>query len=519
MTWFPTFLNPWMAALAAAIVIPSLLILYFLKLRRRELAVSSTLLWKKAVQDLQVNAPFQRLRRNLLLLLQLLLLLLLLLALSRPVTHYTPGAGQISVLLIDRSASMATKDPDLKGKTRLDEAKRRAKDLVETLGKNSQAMVIAFDETAEIMQTFTGNVPDLKRQIDAIQQTDRKSKLKMAYQFAEAQTNFNPEQLRVDARTRPQVWLYSDGRVSDAAELSIRGELKYDKIGSDKTRQRRDRRDERQAQLRAADRGADLRAAGELRPGAGQPGRAAHGRRQGPHRRRHQARAGALEPRRSATRRRPKDSVEFTIEMTTAGVVKVEHMMRENDALARRQRGVGRRPAAEESRRAARHRGELLPRAGDALAQPAEAGADDPGGVREQEAGQVRRHHLRPLPAEVHAQRRQLRLLRRGPAEHEDHRQRAGLRPAGEGEAEDRRRDRLEARSPDPASPAARQSRVRRSDPAQSAAGSGGADGRPDRAADGAVPRPDGDALRDGVRRRRQHLAAEADVSRTSCTT
>src|SRR5205823_4936852 len=102
-----------------AIVIPSLLILYFLKLRRREMAVSSTLLWKKAVQDLQVNAPFQRLRRNLLLLLQLLILFFLLLALSRPVTHYTPGAGRVSVILIDRSASMGARDPDLKGKTRL----------------------------------------------------------------------------------------------------------------------------------------------------------------------------------------------------------------------------------------------------------------------------------------------------------------------------------------------------------------------------------------------------------------
>src|SRR5829696_2203724 len=119
MQWLPTFLNPWTAALAGAIVIPSLLILYFLKLRRREMAVSSTLLWKKAIQDLQVNAPFQKLRRNLLLLLQLLLLLLLLLALSRPVTHFTPGAGKTSVILIDRSASMATKD--VNGKSRLDE--------------------------------------------------------------------------------------------------------------------------------------------------------------------------------------------------------------------------------------------------------------------------------------------------------------------------------------------------------------------------------------------------------------
>src|SRR5678815_4183069 len=119
MSWFPTFLNPWMAALAAGIVIPSLLILYFLKLRRRELAVSSTLLWKKAVQDLQVNAPFQKLRRNLLLLLQMLLLLILLLALSRPIMSYTPGAGKATVVLIDRSASMNATDVG-KNRTRLD---------------------------------------------------------------------------------------------------------------------------------------------------------------------------------------------------------------------------------------------------------------------------------------------------------------------------------------------------------------------------------------------------------------
>src|SRR4051812_19529924 len=129
MSWFPHFLSPLAAAVTAAIAIPALLILYFLKLRRREVPVSSTFLWKKAVQDLQVNAPFQRLRRNLLLFLQLLMLLALLLALSRPVSNYTPGAGKLSVVLIDRSASMNAADQE-GGKTRLDEAKRRAKDLV-----------------------------------------------------------------------------------------------------------------------------------------------------------------------------------------------------------------------------------------------------------------------------------------------------------------------------------------------------------------------------------------------------
>jgi uncharacterized protein YegL len=333
MNWFPTFLNPWTAAAAAAVAVPSLLILYFLKLRRREMPVSSTLLWKKAVQDLQVNAPFQKLRRNLLLLLQMLILLFLLLALSRPVTHYTPGAGKVSVILIDRSASMGAKDPELNGKSRLDEAKRRAKDLIASLDRNSQCMVIAFDESAETVQPFTSDVAALKRQIDSIQQTDKKSKLKTAYQLAEAQTNFNPEQLRVDARTRPEVWLYSDGKVTDAADLSIRGELKYDKIGYDNTgniaivamnaKRNYERPTEVQVFARLANFGTEpvnadvqLSVDGQIRTIAGT----------------------SLPPERWTEQQREKakvkDSVEFTIEMTTSGVVKVEQMHKENDALA-----------------------------------------------------------------------------------------------------------------------------------------------------------------------------------------
>src|SRR5215510_11731441 len=123
MPFLPHFLNFWPALAAAGIVVPSLLVLYFLKLRRREMPVSSTLLWKKAIQDLQVNAPFQKLRRNLLLLLQMLLLLVL--ALSRPVANYSRGAGESTVIVIDRSASMSARDIDGGKRTRLEEAKRQ----------------------------------------------------------------------------------------------------------------------------------------------------------------------------------------------------------------------------------------------------------------------------------------------------------------------------------------------------------------------------------------------------------
>jgi len=229
MAWFPKFLNIWPALAAAALAIPALLILYFLKLRRREMPVSSTFLWKKAIQDLQVNSPFQRLRRNLLLLLQLLLLILLLLSLGRPVTNFRPPAGDVSVILIDRSASMSARD--IEGKTRLEEAKRRAKELVDSMGRHATAMVIAFDDSAETLQGFTSDGAALRSAIDRIQATDRPSRAKLAYQLADAQMNFNPDQLRPTAKP-PDVYLFSDGKVLDSAEVTIRGNLHYEKVGT-----------------------------------------------------------------------------------------------------------------------------------------------------------------------------------------------------------------------------------------------------------------------------------------------
>lgn len=230
MNWLPTFLNWQAAAIAAGLAIPALLILYFLKLRRQERVVPSTLLWRKAIQDLQVNSPFQKLRRNLLLLLQLIVLLLLLLALSRPVANYKPGPGKTTVILIDRSASMAARDGN-DGRTRLEEAQFRARELVRSMSRDSTAMVIAFDSSAETMQGFTSDQQALIAAIDRIRQTDRKTDLRRAYALAEAQVNFDPEQLRANVEP-PDVRLYSDGRTLNEQDLRIKAEVTYEPIGS-----------------------------------------------------------------------------------------------------------------------------------------------------------------------------------------------------------------------------------------------------------------------------------------------
>jgi hypothetical protein len=226
----PHFLNTFPAAIAAATAIPLLVLLYFLKLRRREQPVSSTLLWKKAIQDLQVNAPFQKLRRNLLLLLQLLILIALLLALSRPVANFTPGAGPRTIILIDRSAPMSATDMP-GGRSRLDEAKKQASDLVKTLSTSGEAMVIEFDDTAQTLQPFTSDIPALLNAIDSIQPTDRLTDLEPAYRLANAQAAFTSG---YSARNRqaPDVYLFSDGRAQDGDKASIDGILHFEQIGT-----------------------------------------------------------------------------------------------------------------------------------------------------------------------------------------------------------------------------------------------------------------------------------------------
>jgi len=233
----PSLLNIWGALLAAGIVIPLLLVLYFLKLRRQEFVVPSTLLWRKAVRDLQVNAPFQKLRKNLLLLLQLLLLLLLILALARPVMNAGQRAGKLSVILIDRSASMSAKDVEEGARTRLEEAKRKARELVDTMDADAVAMVVAFDDSAQIVQSFTADKQRLKTAIDSVAGTDRRSKLGDAYDLAQAQAtaSLTDEQRRGmgnAAPPTPDVWLFSDGRVSDARQVGYKGKLTYTPVGS-----------------------------------------------------------------------------------------------------------------------------------------------------------------------------------------------------------------------------------------------------------------------------------------------
>lgn len=235
------WLTPLVGTIAAAAAVPALVLLYFLKLKRQEVPVSSTLLWKRAVQDLQVNAPFQRLRRNILLLLQLLALAAVLIALAQPVLSLRAGPGKRLVLLIDRSASMGATDAK-NGKSRLAEAKKQARLIIDSMrgpgllglgAKGDEAMVIAFDAHAKVMCNFTSNKAQLASAVDAVEPTDGTSALAEAVTVARAfaQTSGQAENNR-SAAEAAQLELFSDGRIGDLGGLTLgQGELQFHCIG------------------------------------------------------------------------------------------------------------------------------------------------------------------------------------------------------------------------------------------------------------------------------------------------
>ncbi len=236
-----TFLNPWPALVAAAVVVPLLLVLYFLKLRRQSLRMPSTMLWRSSTEDLQANVPFQRLRWSALLLLQLLLVATLLAALARPVVQAGRGGASRMILLIDRSASMNAPDgnrPATPDYSRLDAARDAARETVRRLGRRSEPaelMIVAFGATPRVLGGFESNRRRLMDAIDAIEPTDEQADLEAALRLAGA---FAIRDDTPDAAP-PDVVLFSDGGVgrpmqgsrSDSGFLLPMGALRFVGVG------------------------------------------------------------------------------------------------------------------------------------------------------------------------------------------------------------------------------------------------------------------------------------------------
>jgi Ca-activated chloride channel family protein len=154
------FLDP--LALSLFALAGPLLLLYFIRVRRRERRVGSLLLWALPLRQRVSTSFFQRLERDPLILLQLLILLLLALALARPAITVMGEGERKVVVILDTSASMKARDVF---PSRFAEAQSRAASLVRSLRAGTEVMVIE----AEIQpRVATEMGRDHRRALDAI---------------------------------------------------------------------------------------------------------------------------------------------------------------------------------------------------------------------------------------------------------------------------------------------------------------------------------------------------------------
>ena len=168
-------------ALLGLLFIPAVVAMYLLKLRRDETIVPSTLLWTRLVADVEANAPWQKLRRSLLLLLQLLLVAILALLAARPFLERPAGLARDVVLVIDTSASMGATDV---APNRLEAAKSAAIAALRDLPTGGKVSVIAADRSARIVVNETTDQGRVRQALDGIETTSAHGDLGDALELA-----------------------------------------------------------------------------------------------------------------------------------------------------------------------------------------------------------------------------------------------------------------------------------------------------------------------------------------------
>lgn len=202
------FFNPlnliWLLPMAGLIVL-----MYILKLRRTDVIVSSTMLWRQVIRDVQANAPFQKLRKNLLLLLQLIAVALLVFSLSRPFWRGSGIGGRSVVLVVDSSASMMATD---QGRSRLDEAKRDANTVVSQMRPEDQMMVISAASRPQAESGFSGDKGELSHAINDIRPRETGTNMRDAVNLAAA---------LVATRDASEIDIFSDGAFPPVTNVNL----------------------------------------------------------------------------------------------------------------------------------------------------------------------------------------------------------------------------------------------------------------------------------------------------------
>jgi len=171
------------------------------------------------VRDVEANAPWQKLRANLLLLLQLLALSALIIALARPFTWSEGVGGSAAIFILDTSASMSASDvlP-----SRLESAKERARQLVDDLPDTARVTIIEAGREARVWLSSSLDRRQAHLAIDKIRGGSGGSDLAVALELASAIASRQPG---------ADIIVLSDGNAELPQRLLVKGRMQYIPFG------------------------------------------------------------------------------------------------------------------------------------------------------------------------------------------------------------------------------------------------------------------------------------------------
>jgi hypothetical protein len=152
------------------LLIPPVVMLYFLKQKPEEKEVSSLYLWDKVYKSREVNTPWERFKKSLLLFLQLLALLALILALTDPFINLRGKDYQNVILILDNTGSMGASYS--KDSTRFEEGKKRAEKFINSLRTGSKISIITNGNTPKVEVSGTSDKAEALLKLKNIQPMD-----------------------------------------------------------------------------------------------------------------------------------------------------------------------------------------------------------------------------------------------------------------------------------------------------------------------------------------------------------
>ena len=165
------------AALAFSIIIPIILLFYFMRPKRQERIIGSTLLWQQVLQDLQASRPWQRLRITPLLLLQLLAAAIIVLVLARPAIFTSNPLSGNTIIILQASASMQATDV---APNRFEQAKSQISDFIDTLGSSDHLSLITMARTPQVLIAMSQDRGQLTTALQRAKVTNQDADLQQA---------------------------------------------------------------------------------------------------------------------------------------------------------------------------------------------------------------------------------------------------------------------------------------------------------------------------------------------------